>query len=64
MSGLVSRLSSAGFFFLVSGLWFLTWLLGFTNGNASSSAWMPSVAALFFILGLSQAAKENRRRES
>lgn len=60
MSAFKSWSSSGGLFYVVSGLWLLTWLLGFTNGNAPSSVWMLSVAVLFFILGLSQTAKARR----
>ncbi len=63
MNGFKSWLFSGGWWFLAGGLWLFTWLLGFTNGNASSSVWMLPVAVMCLILGFgfTQAAQQKRQ---
>ena len=53
--------SSGGFLLLLGVLWLCVGLLGFTNGNSSSSVWMLPVAATFFFAGLAQTLRAKRR---
>ena len=63
MNGFKSWFFSGGWYFAVASIWLLAWLLGFTNGNASSSVWMLPVALMFLVLGLTQRGQEKRRSE-
>ncbi len=61
MTGFKAWFSSSGWSVVVAGIWFFAWLLGFTNGNASSSVYMLPVALTFLVLGLTQRGQEKRR---
>jgi len=62
MNGFKSWLFSGGrVYFVVASIWLFAWLLGFTNGNASSSVWMLPVALMFLVFGLTQRGQEKRR---
>ena len=55
---------SGGSWFILGGLWLFTWLLGFTNSNASSSVWMLPLALLHprhLADGAGAAAKQGLR---
>ena len=53
--------SSGGSWLILGVLWLCVWLLGFTNGNASSSLWMLPVAVAFLVAGIAQTVRAKRR---
>lgn len=61
MNGFKSWLFSGGCAFVAASIWLFAWLLGFTNGNASSSVYMLPVALTFLFLGLTQRGQAKRR---
>ena len=62
MDAVKSWFSSGGSWLILGVLWLCVWLLGFTNGDASSSVWMLPVAVAFLIFGITQTMRAKRRR--